>query len=85
LKPLFGAAFQLNDEGWKQLTLRWGLFFIVLAALNEIVWRSTSTDFWAGFKLFGILPLTFAFAMAQVRLISRTQLQPAAVPENRSP
>jgi len=74
LKPLFGAALQLNEDGWRALTLRWGLFFIVLAALNEVVWRSFSTDFWVSFKLFGIMPLTIVFALSQVPLINRTQL-----------
>jgi len=83
LKPLFGASFQLSDEGWRRLTWRWALFFLLMAATNELVWRSFSTEFWAGFKLFGFLPLTFAFALAQVPLIQRFQLQPAAPPTQR--
>jgi len=66
LKRLFDGALDLTDEGWMVLTRRWGLFFIVLAAINEIVWRNFSTEFWAGFKLFGIMPLTMAFAMTQL-------------------
>ena len=53
------------------LTKRWGYFFIVLAALNEVVWRNFSTDFWVSFKLFGIMPLTIVFAMAQVGVLTR--------------
>lgn len=71
LKLLFGAAFQLTDEGWRQLTIRWILFFAGMAVLNEIVWRTCSTDTWVSFKAFGILPLTLVFAVAQVRLIHR--------------
>lgn len=68
---VFDSAFKLDAEGWRKLTLRWGLFFFVLAGLNEVVWRSFSTDFWVTFKVFGIMPLTFLFALAQVRLIQR--------------
>ncbi len=73
LKPLFGSAFQLNDDGWRTLTLRWGVFFVFLAILNEVVWRSFSTDFWVAFKLFGVLPLTVLFAASQTPLILRQQ------------
>jgi intracellular septation protein len=68
---VFDSVFRLTDEGWRKLTLRWGLFFLVLAVLNEIVWRSVSTDTWVTFKVFGFLPLTFLFAVAQVPLINR--------------
>jgi len=77
LKPLFGSAFQLNDAGWRTLTLRWGLFFVFLAILNEIVWRSFSTDFWIAFKLFGVLPITVVFAGSQTPLIMRQQTEAA--------
>jgi intracellular septation protein len=74
-KPLLGvvfdSVFDLDAEGWRKLTLRWGLFFFVLAALNEAVWRNFSTDTWVTFKVFGIMPLTFVFALAQVPLIQR--------------
>ena len=73
LKPLFGSAMALDEAGWRKLTLRWGLFFIVLAVLNEVVWRSFSTDTWVAFKLFGLLPLTVVFAVAQTPLILRHQ------------
>ncbi len=77
LKPLFGSAFQLNDDGWRTLTLRWGLFFVFLAILNEVVWRNFSTDFWVAFKLFGVLPLTVLFAGSQTPLILRQQTDAA--------
>jgi intracellular septation protein len=73
LKPLFGSAFQLNDAGWRTLTLRWGLFFVFLAILNEVIWRSFSTDFWIAFKLFGMLPITVLFAGSQTPFILRQQ------------
>jgi intracellular septation protein len=70
-KVLFGEVFRLTDEGWRKLTMRWAAFFLVLAGLNEIVWRSFSTDVWVSFKLFAVMPLTFAFAIAQVGLLKR--------------
>lgn len=79
MKPLFGAAFQFTDEGWRSLTARWAGFFVLLAVLNEAVWRNFSTEFWVSFKLFGIMPLTFAFALAQVPFITRHQLAEAEV------
>ena len=79
-KPLLAlvldSMFHLDDEGWSKLTLRWALFFFVLAALNEIVWRTQTTDFWVSFKVFGIMPLTVAFALAQTPLILRHEAKP---------
>ena len=71
LKPLFGTVFQLDEAGWRKLSLRWALFFVVVAVLNEGVWRTMSTDFWVSFKVFGILPLTLVFALSQTPLIQR--------------
>lgn len=77
-KPLLGYVFdevvKLDAEGWRKLTLRWGLFFIVLAVLNEVMWRSFSTDAWVNFKVFGVMPLTLAFAFAQIPLMQRHAL-----------
>jgi intracellular septation protein len=74
-KPLLGmvfdAVFNLTDEGWRKLTLRWALFFFALALLNELVWRTQSTDFWVNFKVFGVLPLTLAFGALQYPLLTR--------------
>ena len=79
-KPLLGmvfdSVFQLTEEGWRKLTLRWALFFFALAVLNEIVWRSQSTDVWVSFKVFGVVPLTFVFAALQYPLLTKY-----AVPE----
>lgn len=74
-KPLLpyvlGDVFELTQEGWRILTIRWGVFFILMAVVNEIVWRSVSTDAWVAFKTFGYLPLTLVFAMAQMPLMTR--------------
>lgn len=74
-KPLlaivFDTVFTLTEEGWRRLTLRWALFFFAMALLNEIVWRTTSTDTWVSFKVFGVLPLTFIFAAFQYPLLKR--------------
>ncbi len=75
LGVVFDSVFDLDAEGWRRLTLRWGLFFFVLAGLNEVVWRNFSTDAWVSFKVFGIMPLTFVFALAQVPLIQRHSLE----------
>ena len=67
-KPLLGmvfdSLFHLTEEGWRKLTWRWAIFFLVLAVLNEIVWRNTSTNVWVDFKVFGVVPLTFVFGCA---------------------
>jgi len=69
LRLVFGEVFRLSDEGWRKLTLRWACFFMFLAVLNEIMWRSFSTDTWVNFKVFAVMPLTMAFAVAQVGLL----------------
>jgi intracellular septation protein len=78
-KPLLAivmdSMFNLTDEGWRKLTFRWAIFFFVLAALNEIVWRTQTTDFWVSFKVFGIMPLTLAFALAQTPLILKHEVK----------
>ena len=74
LKILLGAALKLEEEGWRILTNRWISFFIALAILNEIIWRTQSTDIWVNFKVFGILPITFIFTMTQFPLIKKYQV-----------
>jgi intracellular septation protein len=76
---VFDSVFRLTDEGWRKLTLRWGIFFLVLAVLNEIVWRVASTDMWVNFKVFGIMPITFVFTLFQLPLINRY-----TIPEEKS-
>jgi intracellular septation protein len=71
LELVFDSVFSLTEEGWRKLTLRWCLFFFGMAVLNEIVWRTTTTDFWVSFKLFGAVPLTFLFAAFQYRLLMK--------------
>ena len=75
LKYLLGAALKLEEQGWKILTQRWIGFFIALAILNEIVWRTQATDVWVNFKVFGILPITFIFTMTQFPLIKKYQIE----------
>ncbi len=75
LKYLLGATLKLQETGWKILTQRWIGFFIALAILNEIVWRTQSTDIWVNFKVFGILPITFIFTMTQFPLIKKYQIE----------
>ncbi len=83
-KQLFGEVFQLTDEGWRKMQFRWGCFFLAMAILNEIIWRSLSTDFWVAFKVFGVLPLTFIFAMAQMPLVKRHGLVESGANSNTS-
>jgi len=78
LELLLGSAFNLSEEGWRKLTVRWVVFFVAMAVVNEIVWRNFSTDAWVSFKAFGFLPITFLFALAQMPLIRRYGEQPAA-------
>ncbi|MDP6829394.1 MAG: septation protein A [Alphaproteobacteria bacterium] len=74
LKSLMGSMFQMTDEGWRLLTFRWAMFFVLLAVLNEIVWRNTSTDTWVSFKVFGIMPLTILFSISQLPAMNRHRL-----------
>ena len=83
LKNVLGSAYPgLDDAGWRKLTRNWALFFLFMAALNELVWRNSSTDFWIGFKLWGALPLTFLFAAANIPMLlkhglTRDEAEPA--------
>jgi len=79
---VFHAAFKLDDDGWRKLTLRWGLFFLVLAVMNEVVWRNFSTDFWVAFKVWGTMPITILFTLAQMPLIMRHSIE---TPESKAP
>ncbi len=74
LKLVLESAFKATDEGWRILTWRWSIFFVVLAVINEIVWRNFSTDTWVAFKVWGIMPLTMVFGMAQVSVLMKHQL-----------
>lgn len=75
---VFASAFRLDAEGWRKLTFRWGLFFLFLAVVNEVVWRSFSTDTWVAFKVWGIMPITLLFTFSQMPLIMRHSLDEQA-------
>lgn len=74
-RPLFqvvlDGAFHMTEEGWKKFTLNWAIFFLVMAVVNEFVWRSFTTDQWVAFKTFGFLPLTLLFAVSQAPLMAK--------------
>ena len=70
LKLFLQTAFQLNEEGWSKLNFRWAYFFIFLAILNEIVWRTQPETTWVSFKVWGMLPITIIFTAMQVPLIN---------------
>ena len=76
---LFNQMFNLTPKGWRILTMRWALFFLGMAVLNEVVWRTQSTDFWVAFKAFGAIPITMIFAMTQMPVIKRYHLEPATL------
>ena len=71
LQKVLGKSITVDEAGWRALSLRWGLFFILLAVLNEVVWRTQSEEFWVGFKVFGLIGLTVLFSVAQLPLIRR--------------
>jgi len=76
LPIVFDMAIHIDDAGWRKLTWRWGMFFFFLAGLNEVVRRVVTTDDWVNFKVFGILPLTLLFALAQAPLIMKHEIRP---------
>ncbi|QWW67581.1 septation protein A [Rhizobium sp. WYJ-E13] len=78
---VFNAAFQLDAEGWRKLTIRWGIFFLFLAVLNEVVWRNFSDNFWVAFKVWGTMPITIIFTMAQMPLVLKHSISTEAESE----
>ena len=74
LKLFLQTAFQLNDEGWKKLNFRWAYFFVFLAILNEIVWRTQPETTWVNFKVWGMLPITIIFTAMQLPLIKKYKI-----------
>ena len=76
---LFNQMFNLTPKGWRILTMRWALFFLAMAVLNEVIWRTQSTDFWVAFKAFGAVPLTMVFAISQMPVIKRYHVEPATL------
>ena len=75
IKYVFAAAFQLTEMGWRKLTYRWGFFFLTLAVLNEVIWRTFSEPTWVKFKVFGIIPLIMLFGLAQMPLVLKHELK----------
>jgi intracellular septation protein len=81
LKPLLGPMMPpMSDRAWRQFTLRYALFFIAMAGLNELVWRSQSTDFWVTFKVFGLPCLTILFILSQIPFVGRQTRTRQAAP-----
>lgn len=81
---MFDQMFNLTPQGWRMLTLRWALWFAAMAVLNEIVWRSQTTDAWVAFKTFGMVPLTMLFAVTQMPLIKRYAEPPASLAQSEA-
>jgi intracellular septation protein len=81
---MFDQMFNLTDKGWRTLTLRWALWFAAMAVLNELIWRTQTTEFWVAFKVFGMVPLTMVFAVTQMPLIKRYHLEPASLAESEA-
>lgn len=73
---VFDSAIELDDQGWRKLTIRWAWFFIFLAVVNEFIWRSFSDNFWASFKVFGVMPITIIFFLLQIPMIMKHSVQP---------
>lgn len=82
LPIVFDGVLQLNAEGWRKLSWRWAFFFVFLAGLNELLWRNVSTDVWVAFKVWGVMPLTFLFALAQMPLIMRESSEETSAGSN---
>jgi intracellular septation protein len=82
LKYVFGDVYKLMPEGWRKLTLNWGLFFLLLAVINEVLWRNFSSDIWVAFKVWGVMPLTVIFSISQLSLLNKYAPvnEPAHVP-----
>ena len=85
LGVVFDSVFHLTEEGWRKLTVRWAVFFLALAVLNEIVWRTQTTDFWVSFKLFGVVPLTFLFGALQYPLLTKYAAPEPATEDTQAP
>ena len=74
LKLVMGEAIKMTEQGWRSLTIRWGIFFLCIAVINEVVWRSVSTDTWVNFKV-ALLPITLVFALAQAPMMTKYMIQ----------
>jgi intracellular septation protein len=76
---MFDQMFNLTPQGWRLLTARWAVFFLGMAILNEVIWRTQTTNFWVAFKAFGVIPLTMIFGVIQMPLIKRYHVEPATL------
>ena len=76
---MFDQVFNLTPQGWRVLTWRWALWFAAMAVLNELIWRTQTTEFWVAFKVFGMVPLTMIFALTQMPLVKRYALAPVSL------
>ena len=74
-KLIMGEAVRLTEQAWRTLSIRWGVFFLTLAVLNEIVWRTQTTDFWVAFKVWGTMPITLLFTLSQMPVIMKHSLE----------
>ena len=74
LKVLLNQAFKMDEIGWNKLNDRWAYFFLFLALLNEVIWRTQTESFWVNFKVWGMLPLTIIFTAAQFPLLNKYKL-----------
>jgi len=80
IKFVLEAAFQLTDRGWRIVTWAWIAFFIFLAALNEVIWRNFTTDFWVSFKVFGVMPITLIFSFSMIPIVLKHSVAPKKEP-----
>lgn len=71
MRNLLGTKLKISEQAWLSLSVRWGCFFILLACLNEVIWRNFSTDFWVQFKVFGMMPISLLFTISQVPFVMR--------------
>lgn len=85
MKVALGEAVQMTDRGWVLMSLHWGLFFLLMAGLNEFVWRNFSEDSWVTFKVFGVLPITLIFSVLQLILIRHHVIEPEVDKETLPP
>lgn len=83
LKYLFGSAMQMSDQAWKIFSLRWAIFFLFMAATNEIVWRNFSTDIWVNFEVFGMLVITLVFFVSQIPFLQKNIIEENKGDENK--
>ena len=80
LKSLTGSVWHMTDKGWRILTVRFSVFFYLSAILNEVIWRTQSTDFWVNFKVFGLMGLTISFIVSQLPLLKRFSVKGSVDP-----